>query len=120
MKREIKFRAKSIESTDWCYGIMHNDGINLFPVRVDMNTIGQFTGLYDKNQNAIYEGDILRFYHENKEYTCFIGWNDELGSWCIGFRKNDKVGLLPLGNWLCDESMMVIGNIYDNKDLLEE
>lgn len=60
MKREIKFRAKETSGKDWCYGIMHNEGINLFPVSVDMETIGQFIGFLDTHKREIYEGDILR------------------------------------------------------------
>ena len=60
MKREIKFRAKETSGKDWCYGIMHNEGINLFPVSVDMNTICQFPGMRDKNKKEIYDGDILK------------------------------------------------------------
>lgn len=122
MKREIKFRAKETSGKDWCYGIMHNEGINLFPVSVDMETIGQFTGLTDKKGREIYEGDVLRI--NNGAVICLlvVTWNAEVGSWCLRFKEESKEGTRPLGRWLCDRDydIELTGNIYDNKELLEE
>lgn len=88
MKREILFRGKAIKNTfsinekeakikigDWVYGavIPFDDGIDLIyerepnnpkicgchGIEVDHNTVGQFTGLHDKNGKEIYDGDIL-------------------------------------------------------------
>lgn len=122
MKREIKFRAKETSGKDWCYGIMHNEGINLFPVSVDMETICQFTGLTDKKGREIYEGDVLRI--NNGAVICLlvVTWNAEVGSWCLRFKEELKEGTRPLGRWLCDRDydIELTGNIYDNKELLEE
>lgn len=121
MKREIKFRAKETSGKDWCYGIMHNEGINLFPVSVDMETICQFTGLTDKKGREIYEGDVLRI--NNGAVICLlvVTWNAEVGSWCLRFKEESKEGTRPLGRWLCDRDydIELTGNIYDNKELLE-
>lgn len=122
MKREIKFRAKETSGKDWCYGIIHNEGINLFPVSVDMETVGQFTGLTDKKGREIYEGDVLRI--NNGVVVCLlvVTWNAEVGSWCLRFKEESKEGTRPLGRWLCDRDydIELTGNIYDNKELLEE
>lgn len=140
MNREVKFRGKRKDINAWAYGdlLQNNDGsanirTNLNTWRenhddvdafgdnlsVDIDTVGQFTGLYDKNKKEIYEGDILRFYLNHKERTCSIGWNEDLGAWCVALYQGDKVGQLPLGNWLHDKWMVVVGNIYDNKDLIK-
>ena len=140
MNREIKFRGKSAVTNEWVYGslvkvgneshIVGFDEVDLDehhlsycsdrPIFTKQGTIGQFTGLHDKNRKEIYDGDILRFYHNNKEYVCIVGWNNEVGSWCIRFKGEKHVGIRPLGEWICEYKIEVIGNIYDNKELLED
>ena len=69
MKREIKFRGKRLKNDIWVYGLLTNDmkghyRINFDPKSfscvVKENTIGQFTGLRDKNGNEIYQHDIIQ------------------------------------------------------------
>lgn len=116
MKREIKFRAKETSGKDWCYGIMHNEGINLFPVSVDMETICQFTGRNDKNGKEIYEGDILK--HRNG-YTCQVLFSKRSASYILVFVTPTKPAY-DMGIYDVERCFEVVGNIYDNPELFEE
>ncbi len=78
-------------------------------------TIGQFTELTDCNGKAIYEGDILSI----RGASCEVVWNKEIASFCIRFYFEVYPGIKPLGEWLKEEQCGVIGNIYDNPELLK-
>jgi uncharacterized phage protein (TIGR01671 family) len=127
MKREIKFRAKN--KIGWIYGYLSYANILNKKVMciydgngdciVDIDTIGQFTGLHDKNGNDIYEGDIIQLQCKENKYNCLVDWNINLGAWCISI-DNKCLGVKPLGEWLREDSFIVIGNIFDNPELLED
>lgn len=122
MKREIKFRAKN--KIGWIYGYLSYANILNKKVMciydgngdciVDIDTIGQFTGLHDKNGNEIYEGDIIQLQCKENKYNCLVDWNINLGAWCISIDNK------CLGEWLREDSFIVIGNIFDNPELLED
>lgn len=143
MKREIKFRAKRKDNNKWAFGDLVKDNaggawietnlqtwrencddVDAFGSRlyVDIDTVGQFTGLTDKKGREIYEGDVLRI--NNGVVVCLlvVTWNAEVGSWCLRFKEESKEGTRPLGRWLCDRDydIELTGNIYDNKELLED
>ena len=121
MNREIKFRAKSINSGKWIYAILHGFGMDLFNECVSEDTIGQFTGLYGKNGKEIYEGDIL-------------GTNESVIGWVKGGVRGYCYDVVYINHPAVESDwalygtvkydypgkIKVIGNIYDNKELLEE
>lgn len=142
MNREIKFRGKSTTDKEWKYGIsitlddstiiiedegVFNDGsASPFFSKWDFvisDTIGQFTGLYDKIGKDIYEGDIVKAPLLDPIFGDII--NDAFCNAEIKFNKGSFV-VSYYGSecniYISDlhDKIEIIGNIYDNKDLLED
>ena len=128
MQREIEFRGKSKLNKEWLFGDLLRLGGNRTPcifsdkdsIRyfntdnsvVIPETVGQYTGLKDKNGAKIFEGDILKRENEiiivlwNNKYACLTLHCDNWS--CLGFFYED----------LDVDKVEVIGNIYDNPELL--
>lgn len=134
--REIKFRGKQTKPIEsiWHYGDLIHSKYNktyiqnITCMEVDKETVGQFTGLRDKNGVEIYEGDILKipeWLKEDNQDVCICIYNQEnTVSDIIGFGLYIKDGysgkykiLVQSDEW---DEFEVIGNIYDNPELLKE
>lgn len=141
MVREIKFRGKDIQSGEWRYGYAQFNydktraqiisplriDISAFPgqfFHVDKDTVCQFTGLCDKNGKEIYEGDIVRFHFMSScAYTSELFPTKKFFGE-ITTNKYNQWTILSDGLEIHIENAIkygeVIGNIFDNPELLEE
>lgn len=133
--REILFKAKRINNGEWVEGyyqrryyflgneehlIFHADSYKVWEyAEIDPETLCQFTGLCDKNGNRIWENDILmahldEFYPEDTTY--------EIVEWGVAGLVGNETGSVDreyLGEFDL-EHYEVVGNIFDNKELLQE
>ena len=149
MTHEIIFRGKRIDNGEWVKGFyvcipdthyimtgkfdsLTNGIINSEAYHVDFSTVGRFTGLTDKNDTKIFEGDIIRW-HDNTELS--VG--GQIAEVCFGkYMDADRVldDIYQLGfyirfsdkncvtiSWLDEYKNYfdIIGNIYDNPELFD-
>lgn len=121
--RTIKFRGKSVLNDEWIYGdLVHriNSPKTISPVQINgigvkEDTVGQFTGLYDKNGKEIYEGDILLVGNDGYENTYNkVGIKDG----CFGYVGEVDGKILPFCDYNVTEE--IVGNIYDHPQLTKE
>lgn len=133
MNREITFRGKELIHNKWIYGGLAEDKYEnavILPKNnwqkggcVNKDTIGQFTGLYDKNGREIYEGDILLFRIDifTSKPIAVVFHNGAFGYFYTGdfvsFVGNTNFKFCINGS---DESFQIIGNIHDNPELIKE
>jgi len=131
--REIKFRGRTSKG-EWLYGDLQqwsngdvyigtqneawtDDGFPhtddyLSITKVNENTVGQFTGLHDKNGKEIYEGDIFHIGDPNLMHE--VVWHD---TGFIGKQIGCYGSYIGLEHWA--DRIEVIGNIHDNPELLK-
>ena len=122
MKREILFRGKRIFDNKFEYGYLSwhclGNGTNYFINNnvVIKETVGQFTGMTDKNGTKIFEGDIVRHIdttcHVVEVVNSEVYFDTEMLE--FGFRYSNELFHCQFNN-----EFEVIGNIHDNKELLK-
>ena len=156
MSREIEFRGKRVDNNEFIFGSLIVDKISdkyyisisveesenvgeegclrVVSCEVDKDTVGQYTGLRDKNKKEIYEGDIIKFTNNIDEI-----YNEEIGV-CL-FEQDEcnfvlqrkiinaenypvpmtisTIYLISNGTYSKDCKYKIIGNIYENSELLE-
>lgn len=138
MNREIKFRGKSIMNNtcgDWLYssGIKYGDDVELMYCDedtseewnyIDKETLGQYTGLDDKNGKEIYEGDIVLLDCYHYEEPAFDGefkviYDVEKGMWLlVDLENKDRNFTFGEIRSYYKAETEVIGNEFDNPELL--
>lgn len=123
--REILFRGKRKDNAEWVYGNFVRGCVNDFAyivefgnkelcrnyVEVIPSTVGQYTGLTDKNGNRIFEGDIVTMpaYQGGKKKAIVYFKNGKFAVDGSNYNFKD----------ICPKRMEVIGNIHDNPELLK-
>jgi uncharacterized phage protein (TIGR01671 family) len=148
--REIKFRGRSFDNGEWIYGDYHKraGGVHcIIKMEPDENgkvvyvvhqavpdTIGQFTGLHDKNGKEIYEGDILLLpantkvkayekgdFVEDKFVQRFaVVWAKQCQGYGLCLLYEAKYDAPDVVGMAAVDRMFVIGNIHDNPELLNK
>ena len=121
--RTIKFRGKSILTDEWFYGdlvhsadkkrtaILVNDKDSYDECEVVPETIGQFTSLYDCDGKEIFEGDILDFNGLTVEIRFVRG--------AFALLVNGNLDDELYGDCRTDLFAKVIGNVYENPDIMK-
>lgn len=128
--REIKFRGKGKDSGEWICGsllYLKADNIQIWRKEkdgtwnyvVDPATVGQYTGLKDKNGVEIYEGDVLLYREMNRRAG--VSWRD--GGFIV-YDVNDPDKWQALNDddasQVISQIMEVINNVHDAPKLLEK
>ena len=129
--RDILFRGKRVDNGEWVEGyyagvaknniiltgrIDITETIGAEAFRIIPETVGQYTGLTDKNGRKIFEGDIVkRYYQSNVLFNVgVINWDSRSAWWaCQLYTMNPCFSLYD------ENQVEIIGNIFDNPELLE-
>lgn len=131
MDREILFRGKRVDNGKWVYGCYvncHGPGCRINETRHYIMeypnawhkfytaTLGQYTGLKDRNGKRIFEGDILSFTDSDEDQVLYTAlWRDH--RWMVQEHDEFPTDQDDLDE-LFSEYAEVIGNIHDNPELL--
>ena len=138
--REILFRGKRLDNGEWVEGAFLNDRNCAFYIcpavsdisygdsgarrrigcwyKVDPSTVGQYTGLNDKNGKRIFEGDIAKVLQGKDKDIAYVGF--ENGAFML-YPKTGNIYERTLWEyWYNDWDVEIIGNITDNPELLEK
>ena len=122
--REILFRGKRTDNGEWIEGDIHKNtefskahihpsGERVMSFEIIPETVGQYTGLTDKNGKKIFEGDLIRSTETGE--TAIVQWFSEHSAFMIWCKTSNQVGFL----YECEKSIIeVIGNIHDNPELI--
>ena len=140
--REILFRGKRLDTGEWVYW----NGIGLVTTHtgkhykaivrrrhgetyfyhayqltelVDKNTIGQYTGIKDRDGKRIFEGDVVQAVYGEKVYdeTLVVSMDSDRRGW-FPFACGDGCGCCETDVWTPDHAL-VIGNVHDNPELVK-
>ena len=132
---KVRMDGSPVES-NWVYGgVLQGTGDHsiIYQTEPDIekkvvytDTLGQYTGLTDKNGTKIFEGDIVKGTAYSGKFVGIIVWIDEIGGFGVRYRKRQEATAWENSSILkcaskgrTDEfTAEIIGNIYDNPELI--
>lgn len=136
--REIIFRGKRVDNGEWIYGdllcskgnyYIHERGkpiVSYISPMAAFGTVGEWTGLTDKNGKKIFEGDVLRLRDSWSAWAAIVEFGNPNGLYSWGWQLKPIRRVSVNTDILCWVEMEdtgayceVIGNIHDNPELLE-
>ena len=136
--REILFRGKRKDNGKWIEGYYryddappfmneprteivrggeHRYGYSMIPYEVIPETVGQYTGVTDKNGTKIFEGDIVLLHINDQYYRSLICYSGQSCRFTVKTKLCGYWRHYPLND---RQQLNVIGNIHDNPELLKE
>lgn len=127
------YRGKRIDNGEWVKGslLLWPDGTAeicpvaeenaniLDKITVDPDTVGECTGLKDKNGKLIFEGDVIKIPDDYDEFGMNAGEVYQVYFCCGGFRLKPKYSEARGYLLEDDNTVEVIGNVHDNPELLK-
>ena len=134
--REILFRAKCIDNGEWVYGVPikkalvgSHDGYypkiipecdgrhqTIYSTAIKEETLGQYTGLCDKNGTKIFEGDIVHW----KKVPYFVRWDSKKAEFVFANDMEADYFVVGFNEHTTMKFCKVVGNIHDNPELLNK
>ena len=129
--REILFRGKRLDNGAWetgslvivrmdCHDAQYYiaDKMTGYHTPVDPSTVGQYTGLKDKNGKRIFEGDVAKVLQGKDKDIAYVGF--ENGAFMLYPKTGNIYERTLWSYWYNDWDVEVVGNITDNPELLEK
>ena len=128
--REILFRGKRTGNGEWVQGYICRYGWTgkekdyiipdyasaLYTAEIDPETVGQYTGLTDKNGRKIFEGDIVIFdYIDYEDERGVVQWDSDIAKFII----TCSTFTIDFDN-VYGRELEVVGNVYDNPEMMEK
>lgn len=132
---DILFKAKRADNGEWVYGYLSSDHTisvitpcgNWDEIVIDKSTVCQYTGLEDKNKNKVFKCDILKiakrmdsldlYYFPPLDYPCNVLVKWDRCAWSWETIRKEKYFIHFPDAW-CHYECEVVGNMYDNPELL--
>ena len=123
--REILFRGKRVDNGEWVYGYYCHVGYTgsekhyiiptyasaFYEIEIVPETVGQYTGLNDKNGRKFFEGDIVKY----RDCIGVVEWDLGRSRFMVTFGGTDNVGFGQINLSVIE----IVGNIHDTQKLLE-